>query len=682
MAITHEFNKTGNIMRLRNKLFLLFLISVNSYAQNDNYVINPLGLSTQVRFAGITDNGEIFANMRDPVFGTSWEGARVQRTGFAFTPSKWGNGFVHTVSHDGYVLSYKFSIADMKYRYTLASANSTVDMGFLGEINGSPDKKDNINIVGREIYMSSKGKVIAYTTSRDTTDFLDENNHPYHQYLPSFYKNGKLTRLPVMSGFRDGYMNGISNTGDIMVGYYNDGAGNNQAFKYENDATIKLKNIGGTNSRAEGISGDGKVIIGASTISDKSNIIHAVKWVGKEVIDLGIGNEDDASIAKAVNRDGTIIAGDILTDTDKRTSGTAFVSRNGEIKGLDPIRKNSATGVTGMSPDGDVIWGHSSSQNVVWVYDKDGKTNLYGLVDTGNSYTSVQLLGSDIFSSFEKQAIYLDQLQRGCYTTKKGNVCYNIFTDKKKNGHLSDVDTGISIGYGVNDNLSVGVSFDKGIDSLSNYEYIKENGNVGVGLFASWNKSLEDGAWYVQAGAGANKVEQNINRPVLENTEAADGKTKVSGFSANIMAGRIYDLNNGAINFHSGLKYTNILRKGYTESHAKVPFTFDDMKDETLKVALGAGYEFELFKNLKLNTTIEARLNATTNNNKLTYSAYSPYIGYHENERKRTFPEGTLTTELEYSINDSANIKLIPALHRTSTGEYVSSFSLGISGEF
>ncbi len=75
-------------MRLRNNLLLLLLVSANSYAQNDNYVITPLGLSTQVQFAGITDKGEIFANTRDPIFGTSWEGAGHEHTLINIQPKK------------------------------------------------------------------------------------------------------------------------------------------------------------------------------------------------------------------------------------------------------------------------------------------------------------------------------------------------------------------------------------------------------------------------------------------------------------------------------------------------------------------------------------------------------------------------------------------------------------------
>jgi probable HAF family extracellular repeat protein len=163
--------------------------------------------------------------------------------------------------------------------------------------------------------------------------------------------------------------------GSVLVGLAWNGCKIARAFRWEEKAgMVDLgSTVEGRSSRADAVSGDGKVVVGFQEHSTGFRL--AAKWIdGKQI--LIAGPEEFIGEANAVNADGSIIVGQNCRPLAADQSAWVWTSRDGvqclEVPIRRPAREGSFTGLAlATSDDGRVIGGAHSfgleSESLIWI---------------------------------------------------------------------------------------------------------------------------------------------------------------------------------------------------------------------------------------------------------------------------------------------------------------------------
>lgn len=154
----------------------------------------------------------------------------------------------------------------------------------------------------------------------------------------------------------------VSGDGSFWVGsVINDDTAT--AFRDTSNDSINLGHLGtGTRSFATGISADGSVVVGGSSINTETGAVHAFRWTeAGGMVDLSTlsGSSGQYSRAYGVSGDGTVvvgISGSSSGDRAFRWTQTAGMSSLGTLNGYGASAANAA------SYDGSVIVGTAFTQ--------------------------------------------------------------------------------------------------------------------------------------------------------------------------------------------------------------------------------------------------------------------------------------------------------------------------------
>jgi probable HAF family extracellular repeat protein len=121
---------------------------------------------------------------------------------------------------------------------------------------------------------------------------------------------------------------GANDTGTVVVGLGWDGCSYARAFRWEESTgMVDLGSLSGRSTRANGVSGDGRVVVGWETTPFGSR--QGAKWVdGKE--ELILGPSGALGEAFAANRDASFIVGVNCALDTVEGQGTAWTWRSGE----------------------------------------------------------------------------------------------------------------------------------------------------------------------------------------------------------------------------------------------------------------------------------------------------------------------------------------------------------------
>ncbi|MBL8762869.1 MAG: hypothetical protein JNM07_01200 [Phycisphaerae bacterium] len=159
----------------------------------------------------------------------------------------------------------------------------------------------------------------------------------------------------------------LSDDGSVLVGYSRSGTCRLEAFRWTlAGGFTTLGGLGGPsmNSAAEGISGDGSVVVGWGVTTGGSR---ASRWVDGQIQDLGAlpNPTGRASAATACNADGRVVVG--TSRVGAANTGFAWYHRYGMYDlqarltalGVHAVAGWALTNITGVSGDGSVIvgWG-------------------------------------------------------------------------------------------------------------------------------------------------------------------------------------------------------------------------------------------------------------------------------------------------------------------------------------
>jgi probable HAF family extracellular repeat protein len=208
-------------------------------------------------------------------------------------------------------------------------------------------------------------------------------NSPGPPYQPYTWLNGVATPLGLLPGGTGAFVFGIGAQANVIAGSGDPGL---TAIVWRNGVATALSNLSTATpySSAQGVSGDGRVVVGGSTY-DANNLSRAVTWQGNTITPLPFLNAgDNESFAGAANADGSVIVGQ---SEHLNMSSAAVRWVNGIPSSLGAPDRASPTSV---SANGLVVAGYSidsSSEAFRWT-PADGYQNFQLLLNAAGVSTT------------------------------------------------------------------------------------------------------------------------------------------------------------------------------------------------------------------------------------------------------------------------------------------------------
>jgi probable HAF family extracellular repeat protein len=266
--------------------------------------------------------------------------------------------------------------------------------------------------------------------------------------------------------------NGISADGSVVVGVSQKGVDKYEAFRWtQAEGMVSLNflpsyspDIPFSYISANGVSGDGSVIVGFSLTSNKINTSYyeAFRWTQAEgMVGLGhLSNDDSDSRANGISADGSVIVGSNRNEAFRWTQETGMVSLG--------FLANQANGV---SSDGSVIVGSGSTSNVPEPFRWTQLGGMVGLGSLAGSLASTALgISADgsvaVGSSYSATSTY-----EAFRWTQSGGIVGL--------GYLSSDDFD-SQAYNVSGDGSVVVGYSRGSNRNEAFRWTQETGMVSL----------------------------------------------------------------------------------------------------------------------------------------------------------------------------------------------------------
>jgi autotransporter-associated beta strand protein/probable HAF family extracellular repeat protein len=167
------------------------------------------------------------------------------------------------------------------------------------------------------------------------------------------------------SGFTSSYAEGVSGNGGVVVGYSLDSSGNSEAFNWtQTGGLVGLGFLpGGVYSTAFAVNSDGSVIVGTSnTTANSSSLGQAFRWTQNDMVGLGYLPGDNYSDAFAVSASGSVIVGRSGINSNPLFTSQAFSwTQASGMVGLGYLPGGTTSAARGVSSDGSVIVGFSDT---------------------------------------------------------------------------------------------------------------------------------------------------------------------------------------------------------------------------------------------------------------------------------------------------------------------------------
>lgn len=241
-----------------------------------------------------------------------------------------------------------------------------------------------IKDIGQSAAISTDGRVIA-----GTYEISNDN------YRPFIIIDGNAVDLSkYTAGDNSIYVSGLSADGNIATGYIVDENNKSDSKMYIYDTNTDTVNIPDqrafTSVASQGISGDGKTVIG---IADEK----AFRFSGQDGITLLDPSETATSTANGVNYDGSVIVGRYISG-----SGQAFKYTGDKgMVSLGTLREGNAgeSGANAVSADGLITVGWSNiseyETHAMSHTDKDGMRDLGTLKKDNSGYSGASSVSRD-----------------------------------------------------------------------------------------------------------------------------------------------------------------------------------------------------------------------------------------------------------------------------------------------
>ncbi|UIT42327.1 autotransporter domain-containing protein [Xylella fastidiosa] len=411
--------------------------------------------------------------------------------------------------------------------------------------------------------------------------------------------------------------------------------------------TLKSDNSG--NSLVYALSADGKIATGFA--ESDSSIGRATIWLGdhwQTKIDLGTLKSDNSgySIATALSADGTVAAGYSEVDSGK-DHATVW-------KIIYPTQSQSES--------------QPQSQSTVVK------------VDTVNTIGALSVLAAETFSVMDLQRQGLILLQQGC-EIDDSQVCWSVRTGLVSTGSNRDSVVGFRFGYAMFETLSAGFSLDRSLSRSLQDSYFKNNHNLGAGFYAQWNAPFRGGEWYVRPAVAFNQYSVVVQRPLLTNTEAGSGRSRMKGRDASLEAGQRFNADHSVLlGWHLGVRHSSVLRTAYSEQNAAFPFSYSAINNRRTSAYVGADVAVPLTARLKWMAGLE--IDRRLYGDDPVYGGHADYIGgfAHQMVMKRVI--GTISSGVEYRLSPTMFLGATFDVSRRALGDRTWSGTLSLGGRF
>ena len=138
-----------------------------------------------------------------------------------------------------------------------------------------------------------------------------------------------------------------------------------------------------------------------------------------------------------------------------------------------------------------------------------------------------------------------------------------------------------------------------------------------IGFLAVWNQSADKSRLQIKIGTAHQVKHATIIRKQVGISEQAVGETTLTAW--NLVSEFRYNLNlseDFILSPYSALRYAEKKQKGYTETDANIPLTYNDIKDESLSIVNGFkfmkkfSYKFDIFGSIGVEYDLHHKINA------------------------------------------------------------------------
>ncbi len=486
----------------------------------------------------------------------------------------------------------------------------------------------------------------------------------------------------------------------------------------------EMKNItvlkGTDNSQLSGvnaISRDGKIVAGwvegniengsllqpASANPADMPYHAAVIWSGNNwgtVTNLqqGMGNIL-YSEALAVNADGTIVGGAYASRDDyKKTLEPGIQDKFGwiphraalwKITWPKPVKEEaeqpsspSQPETSSTNPDIPAQPVQPSGKNLP-VADASEQPKVT-MIDLMNTRESIYRTGSDALNALEMQRNALLRLHDSCVSGHQGEFCYSLKTGMTTDGDDKDIYGGFTLGYGLNDYLTAGISLDHSFSRSMPDSFGNAGNNLGGGVFVHLRQPVGEHEFYIEPSFAFNSTDVDITRSAsgLAYTEKARGVSRIKGTGASLETGFNFSTTERVrTGIYVGARHSRVQRDAYTERTAAFPVSYDDMVYSSTVALAGARLNVALTESLSWNSGIEVERELA--GKKVNFAArgeYTPEEQYGFDMQNRT--RGTIKTGLFWKASPSVTVGVQPELSRTATSDNVWGGVLSVEGRF
>ncbi|MCK8462990.1 autotransporter domain-containing protein [Aliiroseovarius sp. S1339] len=403
--------------------------------------------------------------------------------------------------------------------------------------------------------------------------------------------------------------NDISNDGAIVVGRADNGTANHAFRAVVGGAISDLGTIGGAagSSEANGVSGDGLVVVGQS-VAPAATGQRAFRWsAGTAMVQLNSTDEANVtfSLANAASEDGSYVAGAARYST---TPGYRAIRWDGAGVATDlgdfTTNNDGTSFASGISADGSIVVGNASNdagniRGFIW---RDAVQPGGTMLDHINTLTQVANNAAEQAAG----ALYLDKIVQFTLGQSLELPVGGADGDRSKagigrpyslriaagaannpDGNNTAV-AGLTAAMALNDNMSFGGHLGLG----------KDDGDLagfGIdGTFQTFGAYLQGGHpsteglnWKVAAAQTSAQVE--ITRSTaLANTERGTGTTDMSARAASVEMGYAMRRGSALITPFMRVARSSVQRDGYSETGSVAfPVTYNDYEVNATLATLG-----------------------------------------------------------------------------------------------
>ncbi|EJL88744.1 HAF family repeat protein [Herbaspirillum sp. CF444] len=176
--------------------------------------------------------------------------------------------------------------------------------------------------------------------------------------------SGGMLDLGTLNGGLSSHATATNATGDVVVGSARDGnAGNNfRAFRWtQTNGMVSLGSLnGGSNSYAAGVNALGDVVVGGSADGNANNAFTAYRWTQSGgMVSLGMLNGGTHSSATGVNALGDVVVGNAYDGSASNAQRAFRWTQAGGMISLGTINGGTTSSANGINAVGDVVVGVS-----------------------------------------------------------------------------------------------------------------------------------------------------------------------------------------------------------------------------------------------------------------------------------------------------------------------------------